>query len=84
MARQQEPRPAKTVKAYLIYRASDASLRVVKGERKLTLAWDEIAWRVQVEVPDPWGRLVGSILVELPDMGPPLVEVRPEPIRPPA
>lgn len=59
--------------AYLIYRASDASLRVVT--RRPSLAWDEVAFAVEVTVPDPWGRLAGSVLIELPDNGPAVVEV---------
>lgn len=64
---------AKTLKAFLIYRASDQGLRVVT--RSPSLAWDEIAFNIQVTVPDPWGRLAGSILIELPENGPAVVEV---------
>jgi hypothetical protein len=65
---------AKTLRAYLIYRASDQSMRVVY---KLSrgLAWDEVAFEVKVTVPDPWGRLAGSVLIELPENGPAVVEV---------
>lgn len=64
---------ARKITAYLIYRASDASLRVVT--RRPSLAWDEVAFAVEVTVPDPWGRLAGSVLIELPDNGPAVVEV---------
>lgn len=64
---------ARTLKAFLVYRANDQSLRTV---RKLPrLAWDEVAFNIEVTVPDPWGRLAGSILVELPETGPAVVEV---------
>lgn len=64
---------ARKVTAYLIYRASDASLRVVR--KRPDLAWDEVAFTVEVVVPDPWGRLAGSVLIELPENGPAVVEV---------
>lgn len=60
-------------RAYLIFRASDESLRVVNKPPRL--AWDEIAFTVDVTVPDPWGRLAGSVLIELPENGPAVVEV---------
>jgi hypothetical protein len=66
--------------AYLIYRASDSSLRVVT--RRPSLAWDEVAFTVEVKVPDPWGRLAGSVLIELPEGGPAVVEVIPPPQEP--
>lgn len=65
--------PARKVKAFLVYRASDASLRVVKSQ--LRLCWDEVAFAVEVTVPDPWGRLAGSVLIDLPEIGPAVVEV---------
>ena len=61
------------ITAYLIYRASDASLRV--NVRRPDLAWDEVAFTVEVTVPNPWGRLAGSVLIELPESGPAIVEV---------
>ena len=64
---------ARKVTAYLIYRASTASLRVVT--RRPELAWDEIAFTLQVTVPDPWGRLAGSVVIDLPENGPAVVEV---------
>ena len=63
--------------AYLIYRASDASLRVVR--KRPDLAWDELAFTVNVNVPDPWGRLAGAIVIDLPENGPAVVEVQTEP-----
>lgn len=59
--------------AYLVYRASDDSPRVVNKQPRL--AWDEITFEVKVNVPDPWGRLAGSILIELPETGPAVIEV---------
>lgn len=59
--------------AFLIYRASDQSLRV--NVKRPTLAWDEVAFTITVKVPDPWGRLAGSVLIELPETGPAVVEV---------
>ena len=64
----------KKVKAFLIYRAADQSLRTVKKMPRL--AWDEIAFNVEVNVPDPWGRLAGSVLIDLPENGPAVVEVK--------
>lgn len=59
--------------AFLIYRASDDSLRI--NNKRPSLAWDEIAFTVDVTIPDPWGRLAGSVLIELPENGPAVVEV---------
>lgn len=61
------------ITAYLIYRAADASLRVVR--KRPALAWDEVAFTVNVTVPDPWGRLAGAIAIDLPENGPAVVEV---------
>lgn len=69
-----------THKAYLIFRASDESLRVTKKTPRL--AWDEIAFTIAVNVPDPWGRMAGAILVDLPENGPAVIEVKPEPVLP--
>lgn len=63
--------------AYLIYRASDQSLRCVT--RRPDLAWDEIAFNVTINVPDPWGRLAGSVVIDLPEAGPPVIEVKEQP-----
>lgn len=60
-------------RAYLIYRASDDSLRI--NNKQPRLAWDEIAFTVDVKIPDPWGRLAGAVLIELPENGPAVVEV---------
>lgn len=59
--------------AFLIYRASDASLRV--NRKRPDLAWDELAFTVDVIVPDPWGRLAGAVVIELPENGPAVVEI---------
>lgn len=64
---------SKKMKAFLIYRASDQSLRVNKTMP--SLAWDELAFAVEVTVPDPWGRLAGAITIDLPENGPAIVEV---------
>lgn len=64
---------ARSKRAYLIYRASDDSLRV--NNKAPRLAWDEIAFTVDVTIPDPWGRLAGAILIELPETGPAVIEV---------
>lgn len=69
-----------TKRAWLIFRARDENLRVVT--RQPALNWDEVAFDITVKVPDPWGRLAGSILVELPENGPAVVEVQPKPIAP--
>lgn len=63
----------KRLDAFLVYRASNQSLRVVT--RRPSLAWDELAFKVTVNVPDPWGRLAGAILIDLPG-GPAVVEVK--------
>lgn len=67
-----------TKKAWLIFRARDENLRVVTRQPRLD--WDEVAFTITVKVPDPWGRLAGSILVELPESGPAVVEVQAEPV----
>ena len=64
----------RTVKAFLIYRASDQNLRVVKV-RPTSLQWDEIAFPVQINVPAPWGKVVGSVVIDLPESGPPHIVV---------
>ena len=61
------------MKAFLIYRANDSSLRVVR--KMQTLAWDEVAFAIEVNIPDPWGRLAGSIVIDLPENGPAVIEV---------
>lgn len=70
----------KKLKAYLIYRAADQNLRVVKSAPRL--AWDEIAFTVEVNVPDPWGRLAGAVVIDLPENGPAVIEVAVDPIEP--
>lgn len=72
---------AKTVKGYLIYSAHNDSLRVNK--KLQALAWDEVAFEVKVKVPDSWGRMAGAILIDLPDEGPAVIEVKvDEPVLP--
>ena len=61
------------LKTWLVFRASDASLRCVK--RQPSLSWDEIAWVIDLNVPPPWGRLVGSITIDLPAAPEPTAEV---------
>lgn len=65
------------ITAFLIYRASDGSLRINKGlnGRRPQLAWDEIAFTVEVNVPNPWGRLAGAVVIDLPENGPAVVEI---------
>lgn len=63
----------KTLKAYLIFRASDQDLRVTK--RRMPLSWDEVAFEVTLNVPDPWGRLAGAVVIDLPETGPAVIEV---------
>lgn len=65
--------PPKKLTAYLIYRAHDQNLRV--NRQRPHLDWDEIAFTVEVTVPNPWGRLAGSIVIELPENGPAVVEI---------
>lgn len=67
---------ARKKRAYLVYRASDDSLRV--NNKPPRLHWDEIAFTVDVTIPDPWGRLAGAILIELPETGPAVIEVQHE------
>lgn len=67
---------AKQLKAHLIFRASDQSLRVVR--KRPALAWDELSFEVTLNVPDPWGRLAGAVVIDLPESGPPIIEVTPE------
>lgn len=66
----------RTLKAFLIYRARDQNLRVVS--RSPNLDWDEVAFTIQVSVPDPWGRLAGAVVIDLPENGPAVVEVQTE------
>lgn len=64
----------KKMTAFLVYRAHDESLRVVT--RSPALRWDEVAFRVEVNVPDPWGRLAGAVVIDLPEGGPAVIEVQ--------
>jgi hypothetical protein len=54
--------------AWLVYRARDGSLRV--NTRVPRLAWDEISWRVVINIPDPWGRMAGNVEITLPESPP--------------
>lgn len=60
--------PPIKLRMWLIFRASDQSLRT--NRRRPDLAWDEIAWEVNVTVPMPWARMAGSIDIVLPDVTP--------------
>jgi hypothetical protein len=64
---------SRSKRAYLIYRASDDSMRI--NNKPPRLAWDEICFTVDVNIPDPWGRLAGAILIDLPEQGPAVIEV---------
>lgn len=66
----------KTIKAFLVFRAADQSLRIVR--RRQPLAWDEVAFNLTVNVPDPWGKLAGAVVIDLPENGPAVVEVQVE------
>lgn len=58
---------AKTVKKYLIIRAS-GDTRIVTRNPSWTLRNDEIAYQVNIKIPDAWGRMVStSIDITLPD-----------------
>lgn len=63
-----------TKRAWLIFRARDESMRVVT--RNPRLDWDEVAFSLTINVPDPWGRLAGAVVIELPENGPAVVEVK--------
>lgn len=63
----------KQLKATLVFRAADQSLRVVR--RRPVLAWDELAFDLTINIPDPWGRLAGAIVIDLPENGPAVIEV---------
>lgn len=62
------------LRAHLIFRARDQSLRVVT--RSPNLDWDEMAWSVEVTVPLSWGRLAGSIKLDMPEGPEPTVDVQ--------
>jgi hypothetical protein len=64
----------KKMKVYLVFCAADQSLRVVRNLRDL--AWDELAFEITINVPDPWGRLAGVIVIDLPEDGPAVIEVQ--------
>lgn len=62
------------LKAWLIFRASNQTLRVVR--RAPSLEWDEISWSIELSIPQPWGRLAGAIKIDLPESAPPTVDVQ--------
>ena len=62
---------------FLIFSASQQTLRVVRKAPQL--AWDEIAWKIELAIPMPWGRLVGAIKIDLPEAPPPTVDVQLQP-----
>lgn len=61
------------VKCFLIFRASTQEVRTVK--RMPRLEWDEIAWNVELTVPQPWAKLAGTIELEIPEGPAPTVRV---------
>lgn len=68
--------PMKVINAFLIFRARDQSMRVVN--RNPHLDWDEVAFNLTLKVPDPWGRLAGAVAIELPEVGPAVIEISPD------
>lgn len=54
----------KTVHAYLVVKA-DRRMRVV--QRLPELGVDEVAFRLVVQFPDGWGKVVGQLDVAVPD-----------------
>lgn len=62
------------LRVFLVFRASTQELRVVR--RAPELQWDEIAWSVELAIPQPWGRLVGAIKIDLPEAPEPTVDVQ--------
>lgn len=74
----------KTLRAWLIFRARDSNLRVVRTDPRRSLDWDEISFAITVQVPQPWGRAAGTIDIVLPDSGPAEIDINPEGIRPSA
>ena len=53
----------RTVNRWLIVRA-DETMRVVS--RQPSLLWNEVAFRLKLTVPDGWGKLVGTVELEIP------------------
>jgi len=63
----------KQIRAWLIYRASDATLRVsVRPPRYLV---NEAVWQVTLNVPEPWGAVGSRAEVSLPDSLPSEIKV---------
>lgn len=49
---------------YLVVRAGGDVRIVTKRPR---LRWDEVAFRLEVNIPDTWGEVLGSIELDMPD-----------------
>jgi len=56
---------ARSIEQFLIVR-SDGSCRVVV-RKPANLHWNELAYRLVINVPDGWGRIAGTITVNLPE-----------------
>lgn len=61
----------KTLRRFLIVRA-DGTCRVTT--RRPSLRQDEVAYRLNVNVPDAWGKVKGDIDITLPEPPPALVD----------
>lgn len=65
----------KTARVYLVIRAADRSMRLLKVPRTMSPQWwrptlrtDEVAIPIDVRFPAGWGRvLAGAITVDVPD-----------------
>jgi hypothetical protein len=49
---------------WLIYRAGTNKLRTVTKRPRLDA--DEIGWRLTIDVPAPWGQVIGNVALALP------------------
>jgi hypothetical protein len=54
------------IDTWLVFRASDRSFRTLSTSRSLRLDWDEVAWRIAIDLPTPWARVAGNLTLELP------------------
>lgn len=61
------------VTTWLIFRARDRSTRTTR--RRPNLEWDEICWRIDLNVPDTWGQLISTISIDLPEVSPPTIMI---------
>jgi hypothetical protein len=52
------------IKRFLIVRA-DGECRIVT--RKPNLGWNEVAFELNVEIPNSWAKITGSIDIQMPD-----------------